>query len=62
MKWFVASLEKMANWLRSDSCFSMPILRCEGLKGPKGIRVCSIFVLLVENEDIDKSKESLTVN
>ena len=31
-------------------------------KDQKEIRVCSIFVLLVENEDIDRSKESLTVN
>lgn len=36
MKWFVASLKKMANWFRFDSCFSTSILWCEGRKGPKG--------------------------
>lgn len=30
MKWFVASHEKMANWIRFDSCFSMSILWCQG--------------------------------
>ena len=31
-------------------------------KDQKEIKVCSILVLVVENEDIDKSKESVTVN